>query len=306
MFQRTIATSICARGVGVHSGRQVNLCLNPAPDDTGIVFRRTDLDPVVEFPARVNVVGDTSLSTCLIVNGQRVSTVEHLLSAAAGMGIDNLYVDVDADEIPIMDGSAAPFIFLFQSAGTKAQSSPKQFLKILKPVEVRTEDKIARIEPFNGFKVSFKIDFDHPAFTEDNQTSVVEFSTTSFMREISRARTFGFSSEIDYLRSQNLAKGGSLKNAVVLDEERIINDDGLRYEDEFVKHKMLDAIGDLYLLGHSLIGAFYGEKSGHALNNALLKALLEQPDTYEIVCFESEADVPISFVSLQDPSLLGQ
>lgn len=302
MYERTIATKIKARGVGVHSGRQVNLCLHPAPSGTGIVFRRVDLDPVIEFPATVENVGDTALSTCLICEDQRVSTVEHLLSAAAGMGIDNLYVDVDADEIPIMDGSAAPFIFLFQSAGTVSQDRYKQFLRIKKAVEVRSGDKLARVEPFDGFKVTFNIDFDHPAFNKDNQNAVVEFSTTSFLREISRARTFGFAQEIDALRSRNLAKGGSLDNAVVLDDSQIVNEGGLRYDDEFVKHKMLDAIGDLYLLGHSLVGAFHGEKSGHALNNLLLRRLLEDQDAWEIVSYKNEADVPISFVVAESES----
>jgi UDP-3-O-[3-hydroxymyristoyl] N-acetylglucosamine deacetylase len=294
--QRTLKNSIKATGVGLHTGDKVLLNLRPAAPNTGIVFRRTDLDPVAEVEARADHVGDTSLSTTLVKNGVRVSTVEHLLSAFAGLGIDNAYVDLSAPEVPIMDGSAAPFVFLIQSAGIVEQNAPKRFVRILKPIQVTDGEKKAAFVPFDGFKVSFGIEFDHPAFVDRPKTASIDFSSTSFVREVSRARTFGFLNDIEMLRENNLAMGGSLDNAVVVDDYRVINEDGLRYDDEFVKHKILDAIGDLYLLGHSLIGAFHGYKSGHALNNQLLLALLADESAWEEVVFEEEQGAPISYV----------
>ncbi len=294
--QRTLKNVIRATGVGLHTGEKVYLTLRPAAADTGIIFRRVDLSEPVEIPATPENVGDTTLSTTLIKDGIRVSTVEHLLSALAGLGIDNAYIDLNAAEVPIMDGSAGPFVFLIQSAGIQEQNAPKRFIRIKKPVVVEDGDKWVRFEPFEGFKVSFTIDFNHPVFKDQNQTAMVDFSTTSFVKEVSRARTFGFMSQIESLRANNLALGGSLDNAVVLDEYRVLNEDGLRYIDEFVKHKILDSIGDLYLLGHSLIGAFSGHKSGHALNNRLLRELLAHEDAWEQVTFEDPAKAPISFV----------
>lgn len=293
--QRTLKNVIRATGVGLHTGEKVYLTLRPAAPDTGIIFRRVDLDEPVEIPATPDNVGDTTLSTTLIKDGVRISTVEHLLSAMAGLGIDNAYVDLNAAEVPIMDGSAGPFVFLIQSAGIEEQNAPKRFIRIKKQVRVEDGDKWVNFEPFDGFKVAFTIDFDHPAFKEGTQHAEVDFSTTSFVREVSRARTFGFMNQIEQLRANNLALGGSLDNAVVVDDYRILNEDGLRYVDEFVKHKILDSIGDLYLLGHSLIGAFSGHKSGHALNNQLLRALLAEEDAWEEVTFEDEETAPISF-----------
>ncbi len=294
--QRTLKNVIRATGVGLHTGKKVYLTLRPAAVNTGIIFRRVDLDPAVEIPARPHNVGDTRLSTTL-VNGQvRISTVEHLLSAFAGFGIDNAYIDVSSDEVPIMDGSAGPFVFLIQSAGVMDQSAPKQFLRIKKPITVEDEDKWVRFEPFDGFKVGFTIEFNHPAFNEKNCTAEIDFSTTSFVKEVSRARTFGFMRDVELLRENNLALGGSLDNAVVVDDYRILNEDGLRYEDECVKHKILDAIGDLYLLGHSLIGAFTGYKSGHELNNRILRDLLANEEAWELVSFKDEVEMPISFM----------
>ena len=269
--------------------------MSPAPIDNGIVFRRTDLSPVQEIPACAQSVGDTTLSTSLGLGDARVSTVEHLLSAMAGLGIDNAFVDVTAPEVPIMDGSAGPFVFLLQSAGIEEQAAAKKFIRIKRPVTVRDGDKQASLLPFEGFKVAFSIDFDHPVFNDRSAFAEIDFSTTSFVREVSRARTFGFMHEIEYLRAQGLARGGSVDNAIVVDEFRILNQDGLRYEDEFVKHKVLDAIGDLYLLGHSLIGEFRAHKSGHALNNAVLRALLAQEDAWEMVTFEDAEKAPISY-----------
>ena len=293
--QRTLRNAIKATGVGLHTGEKVYLTLVPAPVNTGIVFRRVDLDPVVEIPARAENVGDTTLSTSLMAGDERVSTVEHLLSAMAGLGIDNAYIDVSAPEVPIMDGSAGPFVFLIQSAGIEEQNAPKKFIRIKRPITVEDDDKVASFLPFDGFKVSFTIDFDHPVFRDRTAHAEVDFSTTSFVKEVSRARTFGFMHEIEYLRSTGLARGGSVDNAIVVDEYRILNQDGLRYDDEFVKHKVLDAIGDLYLLGHSLIGEFRAHKSGHALNNASLRALIAQTDAWEMVTFEDEAESPISY-----------
>ena len=293
--QRTLKNVIRATGVGLHSGEMVYLTLRPAAPNTGIIFRRVDLDPVVEIEAKAENVGETALSTTLIQNGQRVSTVEHLLSAFAGLGIDNAYIDLNAPEVPIMDGSAGPFVFLVQSAGIEEQAAAKQFIRIKKPVLLEDGDKWAKFEPFEGFKVSFTIDFEHPAFTGRPQQVDVDFYSTSFVREVSRARTFGFMKDIEKLREMNLALGGSMDNAIVVDDFRVLNEDGLRYEDEFVRHKVLDAIGDLYLLGHSLIGAFVGHKSGHEVNNRLLRKLLSQQDCWELVTFEEDADAPIVF-----------
>lgn len=294
--QRTLQNVIRATGVGLHSGKKVHLALRPAPANTGIVFVRTDLEPVVHVPARAELVEDTRLCTALSWKGVKVATVEHLMSAFAGLGIDNAYVDVSAAEIPIMDGSASPFVFLIQSAGILEQDAAKKFIRIKERVAVTDGDKEAVFLPHQGFKVSFSIDFDHPVFEQQNQNALIDFSTTSFVKEVSRARTFGFMRDLEFLRSNNLALGGSLDNAIVVDDYRIVNEGGLRYEDEFVKHKVLDAIGDLYQLGFSLIGEFQGVKSGHALNNQLCRELLARPQAYEIVTFEGEKDVaPISY-----------
>jgi len=293
--QRTLKNVIRATGVGLHSGDKVYMTLRPAAVDTGIVFRRVDLKEPVEIRACAEKVGDTSLSTTLVQDGVRVATIEHLLSALAGLGIDNAYVDLSAPEVPIMDGSAGPFVFLIQSAGIEEQNAPKRFVRIKKPIIVRDGDKWARFEPFDGFKVGFAIDFNHPIFTRATSSAEIDFSTTSFVKEVSRARTFGFMKDIEMLRERNLALGGSMDNAIVLDDYRVLNEDGLRYEDEFVKHKILDAIGDLYLLGHSLIGAFYGYKSGHQLNNQLLRALRAEVSAWEEVTFDDPADAPISY-----------
>ncbi len=294
--QRTLKNAIRATGVGLHTGEKVYITLRPAAPDTGIVFRRVDLAQPVEIKACPQNVGDTQLSTSLAKGKVRISTVEHLLSAFAGLGIDNAYVDVSAPEVPIMDGSAGPFVFLLQSAGIEEQNAPKRFIRIRKPVQVEEEDKKACFYPFHGFKVEFTIAFDHPLFRGRSQHAAIDFSTTSFVKEVSRARTFGFLRDIEYLRERQLALGGTLDNAIVIDDYRILNEDGLRYEDEFVKHKILDAIGDLYLLGRSLIGAFSGYKSGHALNNRLLRALLADSSAWEEVTFNDERQVPISYL----------
>jgi UDP-3-O-[3-hydroxymyristoyl] N-acetylglucosamine deacetylase len=296
MRQRTLNNMIQATGIGLHTGEKVFLTLHPAPEDTGIIFRRSDLEPVVEINAKAENVGDTMLSTTLTKGEVRVSTVEHLLSAMAGLGIDNAVIDITAPEVPIMDGSASPFVFLLQAAGIKEQKKPKKFIRIKKEIKVEDGDKSASFKPFNGFKVGFSIDFDHPAFNNRTLQASVDFSTTSFVKEVSRARTFGFMHEIEYLRSQGLVRGGSMDNAIVVDEFQVLNEDGLRYEDEFVKHKILDAIGDLYLLGNSLIGEYIGHKSGHGLNNALLRKLMTEDDAWEFVSFEDDQDeVPISY-----------
>ncbi|MDZ4812554.1 MAG: UDP-3-O-acyl-N-acetylglucosamine deacetylase [Pseudomonadota bacterium] len=293
--QRTLKNVIRATGVGIHTGQKVYMTLRPAAPDTGIVFRRIDLAQPVEIEARAENVGDTSLSTTLIKDGVRVSTVEHLLSAMAGMGIDNAYVDLSASEVPIMDGSAGPFVFLLQSAGIEEQNVAKRFIRIKKSVTVRDGEKWARFDPFDGFKVGFAIDFSHPTFSKKASTAEIDFSTTSFVKEVSRARTFGFMRDIEMLRQRNLVLGGSMDNAIVLDDYRVLNEDGLRYEDEFVKHKILDAIGDLYLLGHSLIGAFYGSKSGHQLNNLLLRTLIADSKAWEEITFSDPSEAPISY-----------
>jgi len=294
--QRTLKNSIRATGVGLHTGKKVYLTLNPAPVDSGIVFRRVDLEPVVEFKAHALNVGETTLSTTLNVGDEKVSTVEHLMSALAGLGIDNVIIDISAPEIPIMDGSAGPFVFLIQSAGIEEQQAYKKFVRIKKDVVVTNGDKVASFKPYNGFKVTFQIEFDHPVIRNRNVSTELDFSSTSFVKEISRARTFGFMHEIEYLRSMGLARGGSVDNAIVVDEYRILNEEGLRYEDEFVKHKVLDAIGDLYLMGHSIIGEFRAFKSGHALNNALLRELIKRQDAWEYVTFDDPEVAPIHYV----------
>ncbi|WP_192036611.1 UDP-3-O-acyl-N-acetylglucosamine deacetylase [Halomonas sp. YLGW01] len=296
--QRTLKNTIRATGVGLHSGEKVCLTLRPAPVNTGVIFVRTDLTPEVQIPANANLVTDTSLCTALSQGDVKVATVEHLMSAFAGLGIDNVFVELSAGEVPIMDGSAGPFVFLIQSAGIEEQAAAKKFIRIKREIVVRDGDKEAIFLPHHGFKVSFAIDFDHPVSELRDQTAVVDFSTTSFVKEVSRARTFGFMRDLEFLRSQNLALGGSLDNAVVVDDYRIVNEGGLRYDDEFVKHKVLDAIGDLYQLGHSLIGEFRGVKSGHALNNQLCRAMLAQPDAWEVVTFEdAHQAAPISYAA---------
>ncbi len=290
--QRTLKTAISATGVGLHSGVKVRLSLRPAAVNTGIVFSRVDLDPVVEIKADPYSVGDTRMASCLERNGAKLSTVEHLMSALAGLGVDNAYVDVDAPELPIMDGSAGPFVFLLRSAGIVEQAAPKKFIRILKPVEVKEGDKWAKLEPFEGFRLSFSILFNHPAVDQTGTRVVVDFADESYVRDISRARTFGFTQEVEYLRSQGLALGGSLDNAIVMDEYRVLNMDGLRLPDEFVRHKVLDAVGDLYLAGHPLLGAFSAHKSGHALNNQLLRALFADATAWEFVSFDSPETVP--------------
>ncbi|WP_133128361.1 UDP-3-O-acyl-N-acetylglucosamine deacetylase [Legionella nagasakiensis] len=286
--QRTPKKVIQATGVGLHSGDKVLLTLRPAPINTGIVFRRTDLSPAAEIPASYEHVCDTMLCTSLQHKGVKVATVEHLLSALAGLGIDNAYVDINAPEIPIMDGSAAPFVFLIQSAGIREQSAAKRFIRILKPIRIEENGKYVQFLPYNGYKVSFTIDFEHPVFNDKPQAAVFDFSTTSYVKEVCRARTFGFLSDYEKLRENDLAKGGSLDNAIVVDDYRILNEDGLRFDDEFVKHKVLDAIGDLYLLGSGLIGAFEGHKSGHELNNKLLRELMVHQDAWEYTYFDIE------------------
>jgi len=296
--QRTIKNSIKATGIGLHTGKKITLSLNPAPAETGIIFTRTDLDNKINIKACPENVGDTTLSTTLILNNIKVSTVEHLLSAIAGLGIDNLFVNLDGPEVPIMDGSAGPFVFLLQSAGIKEQKKPKKFIRILKPIEVKDEEtgKWVKFAPFDGFKVAFTIGFDHPVFQDKTHKAVLDFSTVSYVKEVSRARTFGFMRDVELLRSKNLALGGSLDNAVVVDDHRVLNADGLRYEDEFVKHKILDAVGDLYLLGKSLIGSFEGYKSGHDLNNKLLRKLIENQDAWEEVGYKTSEELPINYM----------
>jgi len=294
--QRTLKNIIRATGVGLHTGEKIYLTLRPAPADTGIIFLRVDLQRAVEIAARPGNVTDTRLSTTLEADGAKISTVEHLMSAFAGLGIDNAFVEVSAPEVPIMDGSAGPFVFLLQSAGIQEQNRPKQFIRIKKPLRIAEGDKWVKFEPFNGFKVSFAIDFEHPILRNSTQVASVDFSTTSFVKDVSRARTFGFMEDLEALRSAGLAQGGSFDNAIVLDSFHILNDDGLRYKDEFVKHKVLDAIGDLYLLGHPLIGAFSAHKSGHALNNRLLRKLTADETAWELISYEDEAELPIAFV----------
>jgi UDP-3-O-[3-hydroxymyristoyl] N-acetylglucosamine deacetylase len=290
--QRTIKRAIKSTGVGLHTGRKVVMTLRPAQANTGIVFRRVDLDKPVDIRAEARAVTDTRLCSALEGGGAKVATVEHLMSALAGLGIDNLYVDLAGPEVPIMDGSAGPFVFLLQSAGIEEQRAPKRFFRIRRPVEVGDGDKWARFEPYDGFKVSFSIVFDHPVFERSTQSLTIDFAETAYAKEVARARTFGFAQDVEALRNAGLALGGSLDNAVVLDEYRVLNSDGLRYADEFVKHKVLDAIGDLYLVGHPIIGAFTAHKSGHALNNQLLRATLDQTDAWELASFEKASEAP--------------
>ena len=296
--QRTLKNIVRATGVGLHTGEKVYLSLRPAVANSGIIFRRIDLDPVVEIKADPYAVGDTRLSSCLERHGARDQTVKHLMSALAGLGIDNLYVDLTSGEIPIMDGSASPFVFLLQSAGIEEQPAAKKFIRIKKPVEVKQGDKWVRFDPYNGFRVDFSIDFRHPVFAHSNKRVVVDFEHTSYIKEVSRARTFGFMHDVENMRAQGLALGGSLDNAIVMDDYRVLNADGLRYEDEFVKHKALDAIGDLYLLGHPIIGAYSAYKSGHALNNALLRQLMDDAACWEFVSFLKAEDAP-AFLRMQ-------
>ena len=294
--QRTLKNIIRATGVGLHSGEKVFLTLRPAPVDAGIVFRRVDLDPVLELPARADLVTETVLCTGLSREGGKVMTVEHLLSALAGLGIDNCYIELSAAEVPIMDGSAGPFVFLLQSAGVAEQDAPKKFIRITRPVEVRDGDKVARFEPYDGFRLGFTVVFNHPAIPAAQSRAEVEFSTANYIKEVSRARTFGFMHDLEYMRERNLGLGGSMDNAIVLDEFRVLNEDGLRYADEFVRHKILDAVGDLYLAGHAIIGAYEGHKSGHALNNKLVRALLAEQSAWDIVSFTGEDDpVPLVY-----------
>ena len=293
--QRTLRNSTKTTGVGVHTGARVELALRPAPADTGIVFRRTDLARPANIPAHATNVGDTRLSSTLKADGSSVSTVEHLMSALAGLGIDNLYVDIAGPEVPIMDGSAGPFVFLLQSAGIAEQPAPKRYLRVLSAVEVTDGDKWARFEPFAGFKLDFTIDFPHPIFGSENRNVVVDFALNSYAKEVSRARTFAFMQDVEAMREAGLGLGGSLQNAIVLDEFKVLNSEGLRYDNEFVRHKVLDAIGDIYLLGHPLIGQYTAYKSGHAVNNHLTRALLAKPEAYEIVTFDDEQTVPSAF-----------
>ena len=297
--QRTLKTTIKTTGVGLHTGARVEIVLRPAAPDTGIVFHRVDLAVPVTLPADALHVGDTRLSSTLTHDGASISTVEHLMSALAGLGVDNLHVDVAGPEIPIMDGSAGPFVFLLQSAGIVEQEAPKRYLRILSPVEVKDGDKWARFEPYNGFKLDFTIDFPHPMFGSENRNVVIDFALHSYVKEVARARTFGFMQEVEAMRAAGLGLGGSLQNAIVLDEFRVLNSEGLRYDNEFVKHKVLDAIGDLYLLGHPLIGQYTAFKSGHGLNNAVARALLARPDAFELVTFVEPADVPSAFQDWQ-------
>lgn len=298
--QRTIAAPVKTVGIGLHTGRKVSLRLIPAPADTGIIFRRIDLSEPKDIKADAHAVTDTRLATVLQNGDTRVSTVEHLLSGCAGLGIDNLIIELDCEEIPIMDGSAASFLFLIESAGLEVQDSPRKFIVIKKPIEVRDSIKLARLEPFNGFKLDFTIDFKHPAVDKTGQRHVIDFADSAYAREIGRARTFGFAHEVEALREMGLARGGSLDNAIVLDEHRILNNEELRYDDEFVRHKILDAIGDLYLAGHPIVGAYIAEKSGHAMNNALLRSMFADPSSFEVKTF-TEDDAPKAYSQTNKP-----
>ncbi|WP_303783583.1 UDP-3-O-acyl-N-acetylglucosamine deacetylase [Azovibrio restrictus] len=294
--QRTLKSLIRASGVGLHGGVKVNMTLRPAAPDTGIVFHRVDLDVPVDIPASALRVGDTRMCSCLEQEGPagkvKVGTIEHLMSALAGLGIDNVHVDLDAPEVPILDGSAAPFVFLIQSAGIEEQPAPKRFIRVLETVEVTDGDKWARFDPYAGYRLDFSIAFNHPAIDKSAQRAVLDFAEHSYIREVARARTFGFVQEVEWLRENGLALGGGLENAIVLDEFRVLNGDGLRYGDEFVRHKILDAVGDLYLIGHPLLAAFTAHKSGHGLNNALARALLARRDAWELVSFSEPDQVP--------------
>ena len=296
--QRTLKSLTRATGVGLHTGRKIRMTLRPAQPDTGVVFRRVDLAVPVDIPARAELVGETRLSSCLVLGDVKVYTVEHLMSALSGLGVDNIYVDLDGPEVPIMDGSAAPFAFLLQAAGIEEQAAPKRFIRIRRKIEVSEGDKWARLEPWDGLKFSFSIVFDHPVIERSGQNVTVDFAETSYLKEIARARTFGFMQDVETLRENGLALGGGLDNAVVLDEYRVLNADGLRFADEFIRHKVLDAIGDLYLLGKPLLGAFSAHKSGHAINNLLLRALLAQPDAWESVSFDRAEEAPAGVARL--------
>ena len=295
--QRSLKTKIRATGIGLHSGQKVYMTLRPAPVNTGIVFRRVDLESPVDLPASSKLVGDTMLGTTLEKDGVKVATIEHLMSAFAGLGVDNAFVDLSAAEVPIMDGSAGPFVFLIQSAGIEEQNAPKRMLRIKETVRVEHGDKWAQFEPHNGYQLNFTIEFDHPVFKKLPKTASIDFSSAAFLREISRARTFGFMSDIEILRERNLTLGGTMDNAIVMDDYRILNEDGLRYEDEFVKHKILDALGDLYLCGYALVGKFTGHKAGHALNVALVRELLARQDAWELVTFQDKASSPLAYTS---------
>jgi UDP-3-O-[3-hydroxymyristoyl] N-acetylglucosamine deacetylase len=295
--QRTIKTAIRATGVGLHTGEKVYMTLRPAAENSGVTFRRVDLDEPVDIPADPRLVGETMLGTTLIKDGVKIATVEHLMSAVAGLGIDNLHVDLSAPEVPIMDGSAGPFVFLLQSAGIEEQNAAKKFIRIKKKIRVEEDDKWAQFTPFNGFKVNFKISFNHPVFNKLSQEASIDFSSTSFLKEVSRARTFCFLRDVETLRARNLTLGGSMDNAIVLDDYRILNEDGLRFANEFVLHKILDAIGDIYLLGHCLIGEFSAYKSGHDLNNKLLRSLLENASAWEEVTYSDFRKAPISYTT---------
>jgi len=302
--QRTLTNSIKAFGVGLHSGDPISLVLKPAPPDTGIIFKRTDLDPTVEIKAKAENVADTTLSTTLINKKVTISTVEHLLSAMAGLGIDNAYVEVNAAEIPIMDGSASPFVFLIQSAGIQEQNQPKKFIRIKEKVKANFNDAWAQVSPFDGFKVTITMIYDHPVHKKFTNKASVNFNGSTFVNEVSRARTFGFMNEIEILKGQNKVRGASLKNAIGIGDDSILNEGGVRFEDEMVKHKILDAIGDLYLLGHNLIGSFEGYKSGHTVNNSLLRELLARKETWEILTFDDPEKSPITYLEpIIDPSL---
>jgi UDP-3-O-[3-hydroxymyristoyl] N-acetylglucosamine deacetylase len=296
--QRTLKNPIRATGVGLHSGVKVEMHLRPAPVDSGIVFRRMDIEHAPDLKADPYLVTDTRLCSMLESGTAKVATVEHLMSALAGLGIDNVLVDLNGPEVPIMDGSSAPFVFLLQSAGVEEQDAPKRYVRITQPIEVRDGDKWARFTPHNGFRIEFTIDFDHPVFDKSGNTVVIDFANTAYTKEVARARTFGFMHEVEALRNNGLALGGSLDNAIVMDEFRVLNNDGLRYDDEFVKHKVLDAIGDLYLLGHPIIGSFEAYKSGHALNNALLRELLQHREAWETVSFAHDDEVPQAYLHL--------
>ena len=301
--QRTLQESIKSTGVGLHSGNKVAIVLSPAPEDTGIVFRRIDLNPVRDIPARADWVDETDLSTSLGSGDARVTTVEHLLSALCGLGVDNAFIDIDSAEVPIMDGSAGPFVYLLQAAGIRKQSAAKRFIRVTDEIAVNDGDKTATLRPYDGFRVTFAIDFDHPVFRAQSGRATLDISSEAFVREISRARTFGFVHEFEYMRSRGLARGGSVDNAIVIDDYRILNDGGLRYDDEFVKHKMLDAMGDLYLAGHQLLADYEGIKSGHALNNRLVRELFANPQSWEWVTFKEEADAPLDWALPQDLQL---
>jgi UDP-3-O-[3-hydroxymyristoyl] N-acetylglucosamine deacetylase len=296
--QRTLKSIVKATGVGVHTGHKVHMALRPAAPDTGIVFCRSDLPGAPCIPARATNVSDTRMATVIEKDGARVSTVEHLMSAFAGLGVDNAYVDVSAEEVPIMDGSAGTFVFLIHSAGIEEQAAPKKYLRVLKSVRVEVDDKYARLDPFNGFKLAFSIEFNHPVFDATRSSVEIDFGEVSFVKEIARARTFGFTQDVEALRSRGLGRGGSLDNAIVIDDFRVLNSEGLRFDDEFVKHKALDAVGDLYMLGRPVIGAFHGHKSGHALNNQLVRALLADASAWEEVTFDAVEELPAAFANL--------